>query len=61
MGFQMEGQRTVIIEEVDANHCRHTIEGNITVKIPMLGRVAEKSIVDSTIKTMRALPAIVDR
>ncbi len=58
---QMQGDRTVVIEPIDEGHCRHSMEGEITIKVFGIGRLAEKTIIDSTIKTFKALPAIVER
>lgn len=50
-----------MIEPIDDNHCRHSVEGEIVIKVFGIGRLAEKTIIDSTIKTFKALPAIVAR
>lgn len=50
-----------MIEPIDEGHCRHSVEGEIIIKVFGIGRLAEKTIIDSTIKTFKALPAIVER
>lgn len=57
----MQGVRTVVIEEIDDSHCRHSVEGEIVIKVFGVGKLAERTIIDSTIKTFQALPAIVER
>ena len=57
----MQGIRTIVIEPVDETHCRHRLEGQINIKVFGIGRLAEKTIIDSTVKTFKALPAIVER
>ena len=59
--LQMECERVNVIEEVDAGHCRLRVEGHITVKVFGIGRLAERIIIESTLKTLRALPAITER
>lgn len=59
--MQMEGRRTIIIEAVDECHCRHSVEGEINIKMFGIGGLAEKTVVESTVKTFRALPDIVAR
>ncbi len=58
---QMQGIRTIVIEPVDETHCRHRLEGQINIKVFGIGRLAEKTIINSTVKTFKALPAIVER
>ena len=50
-----------VIEEVDAGYCRLRVEGHIIVKMFGIGRLAERIIIESTLKTLRALPAITER
>ena len=50
-----------VIEEVDAGHCQLRVEGYIVVKVFGIGRLAERIIIESTLKTLRALPAITER
>ena len=52
----MQGMRTIVIEEIDAHTCRHTITGVVAIKIFGIGKIAESTIVESTVKTFRALP-----
>ncbi|BDA50522.1 hypothetical protein COCOBI_16-1980 [Coccomyxa sp. Obi] len=61
LGEKMQGVRTVVIEPIDDGHCRHSVEGEIIIKVFGIGKLAEKTIIDSTIKTFKALPAIVER
>ena len=59
--LQMECKRVNVIEEVDAGHCQLRVEGHIVVKVFGIGRLAERIIIESTLKTLRALPAITER
>ncbi|CAL8464919.1 g4454 [Coccomyxa elongata] len=61
LGEKMQSVRTIVIEPIDEAHCRHSVEGEVIIKIFGIGRLAEKTIIDSTIKTFKALPAIVER
>lgn len=58
---QMTGVRTIVIKAVDENHCRHSVEGDINIKVFGVGRLAEKTVIDSTVKTFKALPTMVER
>ena len=59
--LQMECKRVNVIEEVDAGNCQLRVEGHIVVKVFGIGRLAERIIIESTLKTLRALPAITER
>ena len=58
---QMHGMRTIVIEDVDGRSCRHSIQGSISIGIFGVGKIAEHSIVEGTVKTFAALPAVVER
>ena len=58
---QMHGMRTIVIEDVDGRSCRHSIQGEIRIGIFGVGKIAEHSIVEGTVKTFAALPAVVER
>lgn len=49
------------IEEVDANTCRQTLEGDVTIKIPGLGAIAERIIKDSLKDVYTGIPLVVER
>ena len=50
-----------VVDEVGPGSCRLTVEGHITVRLFGIGRLAERIIIESTHKTLHALPAIVER
>lgn len=58
---QMECVRVNVIHKEGLSHCRLTVEGHIIVRLFGIGRLAERIIIESTHKTLRALPAIIDR
>jgi hypothetical protein len=49
------------IEEVTAETCRQTLEGNIEFHILGLGHVVEKIVVDNLKSVYKGVPKIVDR
>ena len=59
--LQMECKRVNVIEEVNDGQCRLRVEGHVVVKVFGIGRLAERIIIESTLKTLRALPAITER
>ena len=58
---QMECERVNVIRDEGLSHCRLTVEGHIIVRLFGIGRLAERIIIESTHKTLRALPAIIER
>ena len=58
---QMECERVSVVDEVGPCSCRLTVEGHIIVRLFGIGRLAERIIIESTHKTLCALPAIVER
>ena len=44
----------IVIEEIDATHCRHSVTGEVKVKIFGIGKLAENSVVDSTVSALLA-------
>lgn len=59
--MQLEAKRTIVIEAIDEHHCRHSVEGDVRVRIFGIGRLAENGVIDSTVKTFRALPNVLER
>ena len=49
------------IEEVDATHCRQTLEGDIDIKILGLGPIAEHIIASNLKSVYSGIPQIVDK
>jgi hypothetical protein len=49
------------IEEVEGGQCRQTLEGDITIGIPGLGRIAERIIGSSLRDVYSGIPEIVKR
>ena len=58
---QMECERVNVVDEVGPGSCRLSVEGHIIVRLFGIGRLAERIIIESTHKTLRALPAIIER
>jgi len=61
LAAQMECERVNVIHPEGLSHCRLTVEGHIIVRLFGIGRLAERIIIESTHKTLRALPAIIER
>ena len=59
--MQMECTRVNVIHEVSDTSCRLSVEGKIIVRLFGIGHLAERIIIESTHKTLRALPAIIER
>ena len=51
----------LIIEEVSANVCRQTLEGDINIRIPGLGSIAERIIRQSLKDVYSNIPQVVER
>ena len=49
------------IEEETPDTCRQTLDANVEIHIPGLGRIAESIIADSLKKVYLGIPAIVER
>ena len=49
------------IEEVEGGKCRQTLEGDVTIGIPGLGRIAERIICSSLRDVYSGIPEIVER
>lgn len=49
------------IEEVDATSCRQTLEGDINIRIPGLGTIAEHIIKSSLSDVYSGIPQVVER
>ena len=49
------------IEEETKDTCRQTLEGDVNIHIPGLGKIAESIIADSLKKVYSGIPAIVER
>ena len=58
---QLEAHRTIVIEAVDATHCRHYVEGEVKVRMFGIGRLAENGVIESTVKTFKQLPYVLER
>ena len=53
---------TLTIEEVEPGRsCRQTLEGDLDVRIPVLGRLVERIIADSLHRVYSGIPAIVEQ
>ena len=50
-----------VIHEISDTNCRLSVEGEIIVRLFGIGRLAERIIIESTHKTLHALPAIIER
>jgi hypothetical protein len=50
-----------VVHEVSDTKCRLTVMGEISVRLFGIGRLAERIIIESTHKTLHALPAIIER
>ncbi|KAK9802696.1 hypothetical protein WJX73_007729 [Symbiochloris irregularis] len=61
LGEKLEARRTIVIDAIDDTHCRHSVEGDVRVRIFGIGRLAENGVIDSTVKTFRALPNVLER
>ena len=59
--LQLDAHRTIVIEAVDATHCRHSVVGDVKVRMFGIGRLAEKGVIDSTAKTFKQLPYVIER
>ena len=51
----------LIIEEVSANVCRQTLEGDVNIRIPGLGSIAERIIRQSLKDVYSNIPQVVER
>jgi hypothetical protein len=49
------------IEEVEGGKCQQTLEGDVTIGIPGLGRIAERIICSSLRDVYTGIPEIVER
>lgn len=58
---QVHISRAVIISEEGPVQCRHTITGSVVVKVPAVGRLVEKYVMENTVAAMRMLDTVVDR
>ncbi len=52
---------TLTIEAIDEHSCRQTLQGHIRVSLFGVGRVVEKIVKDSLVRTYKQLPSIVER
>lgn len=52
---------TLLIEEIDEQRCRQTLEGEVKLNIFGLGSIAERIIADSLKKVYSGIPPIVER
>lgn len=58
---QVSIHRVVIISEEGPDTCRHTITGDVTVRVPAIGRMVEKYVMTNTVAAMSMLGTVVDR
>ncbi len=58
---QVSIERVVVISEVTADTCRHTITGDVTVRVPGVGRMVERYVMANTVAAMNMLHTVVDR
>lgn len=58
---QVSIERVVVISEVTADTCRHTITGDVTVRMPGIGRMVERYVMTNTVAAMNMLHVVVDR
>ena len=60
--MQLKVERDIVIEEVAANLSIHRIEGEVeTHKLFGIGKLAQNMVIDSTVRTVEALPQITER
>ena len=59
--LQVQIRRVVIITEVDEGHCRHTITGEVKVRIVGIGKLVEKYVMENTISALGLLDSVVAR
>lgn len=57
----MQIRRVVVITEEDENHCRHTITGEVMVRVPGVGKMVEKYVMKNTISALEMLDTVVAR
>ena len=50
-----------MITEVDEDHCRHTITGEVKVRIVGVGKLVEKYVMENTISALSLLDSVVAR
>lgn len=58
---QVHIERVVVISEVTPSTCRHTITGDVSVRVPGVGRMVEKYVMTNTVAAMNMLHTVVDR
>ena len=60
-GLQVQINRVVVISEVDETHCRHTITGEVKVRVVGVGKLVEKYVMQNTISALELLDSVVTR
>ncbi|KAK9904324.1 hypothetical protein WJX75_009140 [Coccomyxa subellipsoidea] len=61
LGDRVHIERVVVISEVTPSTCRHTITGDVSVRVPGVGRMVEKYVMTNTVAAMNMLHTVVDR
>ena len=58
---QVQIKRVVVISAVDEAHCRHTITGEVKVRVVGVGKLVEKYVMQNTISALELLDSVVAR
>ena len=59
--MQVQIKRVVVIDAVDETHCRHTITGEVKVRVVGVGKLVEKYVMQNTISALELLDSVVAR
>ena len=59
--MQVQIKRVVVIDAVDKGHCRHTITGEVKVRVVGVGKLVEKYVMQNTISALELLDSVVTR
>lgn len=59
--MQVQIKRVVVISAVDETHCRHTITGEVKVRVVGVGKLVEKYVMQNTISALELLDSVVTR
>lgn len=59
--MQVQIKRVVVISAVDETHCRHTITGEVKVRVVGVGKLVEKYVMQNTISALELLDSVVAR
>ncbi|CAL5220242.1 g2221 [Coccomyxa viridis] len=61
LGDRVQIKRVVVISAVDETHCRHTITGEVNVRVVGVGKLVEKYVMQNTISALELLDSVVAR